>query len=133
MAGRGEQRLRRPGLDDGAEVHHRDAVGDVLDHGEIVRDEDVGEAEPVLQVAQQVEDLRADRDVERGDRLVADDELRLDRQRARDRDALALAAGKLVRVAAREARLEPDQPQQVGDAFAAVARRASDHAAPAAR
>ena len=65
MARRGEQRLRVRGLDDAAEIHHGDAVGDVLHHGEIVRDEDVGEAEPVLQVAQQVEDLRADRDVER--------------------------------------------------------------------
>ena len=38
------------GLDDAAEIHHRDAVGDVLHHREIVRDEDVGEAEPLLQV-----------------------------------------------------------------------------------
>ena len=41
-----------------AEIHHRDPVGDVLHHGEIMRDEDVGKAEPVLQVAQQIEDLR---------------------------------------------------------------------------
>ena len=41
-----------------AEIHHRDAVGDVLHHREIVRDEDVGEPEALLQVAQQVEDLR---------------------------------------------------------------------------
>ena len=112
VARRGEQRLGVRGLDDAAEIHHGDAVGDVLHHGEIVRDEDVGEAEPVLQVAQQIEDLRADRDVERRDRLVADDELRLDRERARDRDALALAAGEFVRIAAREARLQPDQAQQ---------------------
>ena len=37
--------------------------------------------------------------VEGGDRLVADDHLRLERQRARDGDALALAARELVRVA----------------------------------
>ena len=118
MARRGEQRVGVRGLDDGAEIHHRDAVGDVLYDGEIVRDEDVGEPEPVLQVAQQIEDLRADRDVERGDRLVADDQLRLDRERARNGDALALAAGKFVRVAARKARLQPDQPQQFLDALA---------------
>ena len=92
---------RRRGLDDPAEIHHRDAVGDVLHHREIVRDEDVGEAEPVLQIAQQIDDLRPDRDVERRDRLVADDELRLDRERAGDGDALALAAGEFVRIAAR--------------------------------
>ena len=36
VAGRGEQRLRFGGLDDAAEIHHGDAVGDVLHHGEIV-------------------------------------------------------------------------------------------------
>jgi hypothetical protein len=43
----------------------------------IVRDEQVGQLELVLQVHQQVDDLRLDRDVERGDRLVADDQLRV--------------------------------------------------------
>jgi hypothetical protein len=46
-----EQRLGVRGLDDGAEIHHGDPIGDVLHHGEIVRDEDVGEAKSVLQVA----------------------------------------------------------------------------------
>ena len=36
MAGRGEQRFGSRGLDDAAEIHHRDAVGDVFDHGKIV-------------------------------------------------------------------------------------------------
>ena len=58
-------------LDDAAEIHHRDAMADMLDHGEIVRDEQIGEAVLALQVDQQVDDLRLDRDVERGDRLVA--------------------------------------------------------------
>ena len=53
----------------------------------------------LLQVAQQVDDLRLDRHVERRDRLVGDDELRVDGERARDADALALAARELVRVA----------------------------------
>jgi hypothetical protein len=43
---------------------------------EVVGDEDVGEPELALQVLEEVEDLRLDGDVERGDRLVADDELR---------------------------------------------------------
>ena len=52
---------------------------------------------------EQVDDLRLDRHVERGDRLVADQHVGLHRERARDRDALALAAGELVREAARAA------------------------------
>ena len=55
--------------------------------------------EPLLQVLQQVDDLRLDRDVERGDRLVEHQEARGHGQRARDSDPLALAAGELVRVA----------------------------------
>ena len=44
---------------------------------EIVGDEEIGEAEPLAQVLEQVDDLRLDRHVERRHRLVADDELRL--------------------------------------------------------
>ena len=59
-------------------------VGDVAHHRQIVGDEEVGEAEPLLQVLQQVDDLALDRHVERRDRLVADDDARLD-ARARGR------------------------------------------------
>ena len=52
-----------------------------------------------LQLLEQVDDLRLDRHVQRRHRLVADDELRLERERARDADPLALAARELVRIA----------------------------------
>ena len=48
MARSGEQCLRLRRLDDGAEIHHGDTVGDVFDDGEIVRDEDVGELQTIL-------------------------------------------------------------------------------------
>ncbi len=55
---------------------------------EIVADEDHGDAVLLLKVAQQVDDLRLDRDVERRNRLVADQKLRARRQvRARSRRA----------------------------------------------
>ncbi len=47
---------------------------------------------------QQIEDLRLDRHVERGRRLVGDQELRLAGERHRDHRALAHATGELVRV-----------------------------------
>ena len=90
----------------------RDPVGDVAHHRQIVGDEQVGEAEPRLQVLEQVEDLRLDRDVERRDRLVADQELGLQRQGAGDADALPLAAGEAVRVAAEVAHVEADRLEQ---------------------
>ena len=89
---------------DAAEVHHEHLVGDQLDDGEVVRDEDIGDAGLFLQVHQQVQHLRLDRDVERRDRLVGDDHSRLEHQRARDRDALALAAREHVRIARGSAR-----------------------------
>ena len=80
---------------------------------EVVGDEEVGEPEVVLQVVEQVDDLRLDRDVERGHRLVGDDQLRLQRQRARDADALALAAGELVREAVVVLGAQADPLQQL--------------------
>src|SRR6266849_7486280 len=115
---RGKQRLGIRGLDDPPKIHHGDAVGDVFYDRKVVRNENVGEAKPVLKVAQQVQDLRTDRHIQRRYRLVADDQLRFDRQRPRNGDALALPAGKFVGIAAREARLQSDQPQQFLDALA---------------
>ena len=112
MARGGEQGLGGPGLDDAPEIHHGDPLRDLPNHGEVVRDEEVGEPPIALQVGQQVEHLGLHRDVERRDRLVADDEAGLDRQRPRDPDALPLAAGELVRVAARVAGIEADLLEQ---------------------
>ncbi len=66
---------------------------------EVVGDEDVRQRELVLQIVEQVDDLGLDRDVERRDRLVGDDQARIERERARDADALALTTRELVRVA----------------------------------
>ena len=52
----------------------------------------------LLQLAHQIEDLRLDGDVERGGRLVGDQELGIAGERHRDHHALAHAAGELVRI-----------------------------------
>ena len=54
--------------------------------------------------------------VERGDRLVEQDQPGLERERARDADPLALAAGELVRVAVGVLRRETDALQQLAHA-----------------
>ena len=59
-------------------------------------DENVGQAALCLQVLHEIEDLRLDRNVQRGDRLVADDKAGIQRQGAGDADALAAAAVQLV-------------------------------------
>ena len=93
-----EQLARRRDFDDPAEIHHGDPVADVLDHGQIMRDEEIREAELALQIDQKVDDLRLHGDVERRDRLVANDQLRPRRQRPRDAETLPLSAGEFVRV-----------------------------------
>ena len=89
------------------EIHDGDAVGQVLDDAEIVRDEKVGEVELRAQVHEQVQDLRLDRHVERRDGFVADQHVGLHRERAGDADALALTARELMRIAALQRRIEP--------------------------
>ena len=51
-------------LDDAAEIHNRDAVAQMIDHAQVVADEDEGEAELAAEVGKEVEDLGADRHVE---------------------------------------------------------------------
>ena len=58
----------------------------------VVRDEQDRHATPLAQRAEQLDDLRACRGVERAGRLVREQELRLVRERPGDRDPLALAA-----------------------------------------
>ena len=86
-------------FDDAAEIHHHDPGAEPADHGEVVADEQEGEVASRLQLAHQHQDLRLDGDVEGGDRLVGDQQFRLDREGAGDADALALAAGEFMREA----------------------------------
>src|SRR5439155_1767155 len=86
------------------------APADMLDDGDVVGDEEVGKPELLLQIAEQVDDLRLNRDVERRNRLVADDKPRVERQRAGNADALALSARKFVREAVERLGPEPLSP-----------------------
>jgi len=104
--------LGRRDLHDLAQVHDRDAVRHVPDHAQVVSDEDVGKVQLVLQVIEQVDHLGADRDVEGGDRLVGDDQLRVQGQRPGHADPLPLAAGELVRIAVDVLRRQADEVEQ---------------------
>ncbi len=93
-----ENRPGRPLFHDASGVQHRHAIGVLGDDAKVVRNEDHRRAEFVAQFAQQIEDLRLHGDVERGGRLVGDEQRRFADQRHRDHDALAHAAGKLMRI-----------------------------------
>ena len=66
-----------------------------MDDAQVVRDEQDRGARLLFQVVHQLQDLRLNRHVQRGGRLVGDQQLRLAGQRHRDHHALAHAAGKL--------------------------------------
>ena len=85
-------------LDDLAEIHHSDAVRNMFDDREPVRNKQIRQPKFVLQVLQQVDDLRLNRNVERRNRLVADDQFRIQRKRPGDADSLPLTARKFVRI-----------------------------------
>ena len=111
---------RRPLLDDPAGAHDDHLVAQGPDHAQVVADEEVGEVVARLQLAQQVHDLRLDRHVEGRGRLVEDDEARPQHHRARDGDALSLAAGELVGIAVAALGVESDLAQRLVDHAAAL-------------
>ena len=88
----------RAGLDDLARVHHHHPVGHLGDDAEVVGDQHQPEAHLLLQLPEQLQHLGLHGDVERGGRLVGDDDVGLHRQRHGDHHPLALAAGELVRI-----------------------------------
>ena len=98
--------------------HDRDSVAHVTDHAQVVRDEQVRQAEGALQVVEQVEHLRLNRDIQRGHRFVADQHPGAGRDGAGDRHSLALSAGQAAGAAGHQVGGEAHRFQQVGDAIA---------------
>ena len=99
-------------LDDGAGVHHADAVAHRPDHAEVVGDQQDRRVRLLAQRPDEVEDLGFDGGVEARRRLVEHEQLGVAGQRHRDDDTLLHAARQLVRVAVHH-------PLGIGDAHAA--------------
>ena len=95
---------RRADLADAALVHDGDAGGERHRLFLVVGDDDEGDAGLVLDVHELELGVLAQLLVERAERLVEQQQLRLLGERAGERDALALAAGELMRLAAGERR-----------------------------
>ena len=104
MLRRAEHVGDRPALDDTAGVHDDDVVTHLGHDAQVVRDQQDRHPALVAKVEQQVEDLLLDRHVERGRRLVRDQELGVAGERDRDHHPLAHTARHLMRVVTRAAR-----------------------------
>ena len=99
IAGRGEEFARFGLLENLSGVHHDDVVGHAGDDAEVVRDENDARPGVDFELFDEFENLGLNRHVERGGRLVGDEQFRLARKRHGDHHALSHAAGKFVRVA----------------------------------
>ncbi|MNI08007.1 hypothetical protein D3C73_610300 [compost metagenome] len=105
----GKEIVRRAGLDLLAAIHDDGAVGNFRDHAHVMGDEEDRHALLFLQRLDQLKNLRLDGDVERGCRLVRDQQLGITGKRDGDDDALAHAARKVHRIFV-EARLGRGNP-----------------------
>jgi hypothetical protein len=86
-------------LDDGPRVHHCYAVSDKGGHTEVVGNQEHGQPALVYFPAQELEDLRLDRDVESRGRLVGEQNVRIAGERNGYERALSHPSAQLVRVA----------------------------------
>ena len=123
----------RPALHDLAALHHDRVVGELPHDGQVMADQQVGDAGLVADVGQQVQHLGLDRHVERGHRLVQDQDARLGGERPGDGDPLPLPAGQRPRQRPGLPLVQPDQFGQLGDPVLAAAGRRSRGAAAAPR
>lgn len=71
MASRRQHLVGGADLADPTAIHDSDAVGQLRHHGEIVRDEQIGEPERVAQIGQQIDDGGLHRGVKRGGASLA--------------------------------------------------------------
>ena len=96
-------------------VHHVHAIGVARDDAQVVRNHHQRDIQLTRQAFHQFENLRLDRDIQRGGRLVSDDELGVARERNRNHHALTHAAGELMRILVKAAICVgyAHQPQQL--------------------
>ena len=127
MPGTCEHVLDGAVLDDPAVGHDTHPIRDLAHDREIMGDQQHGHAEALLQVLEQLQDLRLDGDIERGGRFVGDQQVGLVGERHGDHHALALAAGQLMGVGA-QALLGLLQAHQVQQFESAGARLRLAHA-----
>jgi hypothetical protein len=123
------QLVRRVDLLELAVAHDPDPVGHRQGFFLVVGDEQGRGTEPLLDRADLLAQLQADLGVQRGQRLVQQQQPGLDGQRPGQRDPLLLAAGQLVRVPP-GLRGQADQLQQLTRALAPAARPDLAHPQP---
>src|SRR5215218_9551436 len=108
----GEEILPIPGPYDPPLSQHDDLVGDALDLGEIVADEDHRKPQPGVQVPYEFLDPAARGLVKGARRLIEQERLRLEGEGAGNRDALLLSDGECLRVTSFQRSVKANHPKQ---------------------
>ena len=127
MARRTEKRVTLSHLHHLAKIHHTYPVADMPYNGQVVCNEQISEPESVLEVHQEIDNLRLDRHIKSRNRLIANKQRRIKRQGAGYSDPLALTAGELVWITISHIRPQSDKAHQLINAAAIrtfVARKA---------
>jgi len=110
-------------LDDPAQIHDRNDIAEIFDHGQIVGNEQHGQAPLVANVEQEIEYLGLNGDIERRDTFIGNEEIRIKGKGPGNPDSLALPAGEFVGIAAHVLRLQPDLFKEAGHPVGPVSRR----------
>ena len=113
MHGCGVYIRRVPKLTQPAEEHHAHPVRDEAHDGEVMAYEKIGQRAFLLKLFKKIQYLVLHGDVQRGHRLITYDKLRPEGDGARDAYALALSAGKLVRVSVKKLARNADGIQKL--------------------
>ena len=79
-------------------IHHHDVIRHFRDHAKIMRNEEDGKAYLLLQFQQQMNDLSLDGHIERGRRLIGNQQFRATAQGDCDHHTLGHASRQFVRV-----------------------------------
>jgi len=91
--------FRGPHFDDSPKVHDGDSFADEADDVEIVRNEEISNPKFLAKIQQQVHNLCLDRDIERAQRLITNDEVRFESECSGNAYPLTLPPAEFVRVA----------------------------------
>jgi hypothetical protein len=86
-------------LNNFSKIHHRNAVRKVMNNTEIVSDKQKSQMQRFLQLFQQVDDLGLNRNIQGRNRLIRNDQFRLEGERTCDSNSLPLTSAELVRIA----------------------------------
>src|SRR5687767_14930952 len=97
----------RSHLNDLAVTHHGNRITHLCGNAQIVRNEEHRQSEALADIREQPQYLLLYRNIERGHRFVCNQNLRIERQCARESDPLTLTAGELVWITVRGLRIKP--------------------------